>query len=274
MFNAIKFNATKTRAILVGICCAMASSGAFANADVEFDFSATGMGTMSGTDGAMQYHLDGSQTGTGVGLNITGWQARANNRNFRNRTNKLEVAGSQGIGLDQRESGAEESMDNAGRYDLVIFEFDQLVSLDEVGLGWVGADYDMTVLAHTGDGDPTLDNGTFRYQEGRATSMTSQGWELIGHYAEDISTNVAVNVNAVVSSFWAIGAYTSAIVDVSRTYGSPDGGDDYLRLRSLAATVIDGGVAAIGEPPVTALLLLGLLLVAWRRGPVSGAASR
>ncbi len=130
------------------------SNVALASADLEFDFSDIysqhGFGSMSGSDGSMQYYLDETQTGTGASLSITGWQARANTRNFRNRTDKLRNFGSLGHGLDHNESGWQEGIDSNGRFDLMIFEFDDLVSLDRVDMGWVGSDADITVMAFTG----------------------------------------------------------------------------------------------------------------------------
>ncbi len=94
--------------------------------------------------------------------------------------------------------------------------------------------------------------------------MTNLGWELVGHYDEN-SMSIDVNETGLMSSFWAIGAFTSAIVDASRTYGTPDEGDDYFTLRRIAASTVD---AAVSEPGVFALMLGGiLLLVLRRRGP-------
>ncbi len=245
------------------LACLTVPLASAANVAVEFDFGA-GLGTFSGSEGTMQYYLDGQQAGTGVGVTISGWQARATDRNFRNRTDKLDADTSTGFGLDFREQGAEEGIDNFGRYDLIIFEFEELVSLDRVDMGWMDDDYDISVLAHTGAGDPTLDNRTFRYEEGHNKSMTSLGWELVGHYGENAGANVDVNTTSIVSTFWAIGAYTSAIVDASRTYGAPDHGNDAFTLRSLAANVMSGA-QQIAEPGGLALLGIGLLALLRRR---------
>lgn len=232
-----------------------------ANVNVDFDFG-SGFGSFSGSGSTMRYYMDGAQTGNGVGVSITGWQARSNTRNFRNRTNSIYNGSSDGMGLSHRESGNSNGIDNAGRYDLIIFEFDELVSLDRIDLGWVGNDYDMTVLAHTGPTDPVLANSTFRYQQNHSKGMTNLGWELVGHYLENDTPNVDV-ASGIMSSFWAIGAYTSAITDSSRTYGNPDGNSDYFMLRNLAATVAD--TLAVSEPAGPALLGLALLVLYRRR---------
>ena len=236
----------------------------WASAEYNFDFSSIhadhGFGSFSGSSGSMRYYLDDQETGTGLGVSISGWQARSNTRNFVNRTNRLKNFGSLGFGLDQSESGVQEAFDNSGRYDLVIFEFDQLVSLDEIGLGWIYNDADISVLAHTGPGGPTLDNGSFRYDPNHRKGMTAQGWELIGSYDNsgyDVQVN---NSGRVMSSVWAIGAYTSALV--GNVYGAPNAGDDYFLLQSLA---LSSAATAVAEPGTYMLLIGGLAFVGLRR---------
>ena len=237
---------------------------AFAGADLEFDFSDIyadhGFGQRTGSGGSTKYYLDGDETGTGMGVSITGWQARTTNSNFVNRTGNLKNFSNVGFGLDYGERWAEEGFDNRGRYDLVIFEFDEMVSLDSINLGWVGSDADLTVLAHTGTSDPTLRNNRFRYNENSGKGMTNLGWELVGHYAENTGQDVNIGAS-VMSSFWAIGAYTSAITDAARTYGTPDSRSDYFTLRRLAVATAG---AAVSEPSVLALMIVGVLLLSRR----------
>lgn len=235
------------------------STAAHAAPDMEFDFS-NGLGTRSGSGSSMQYYLDGNQSGSGMGVSITGWQANSTNSNFINRTRNLKNFGNVGFGLDKSESGWQEAFDNRGKYDLVIFEFDQAVSLDRIDFGWVGNDWDVTVLAHTGPTSPTLGNNRFRYNQNSSKGMTNLGWELVGHHANN-TTSPGVSAG-VTSSFWAIGAYTSAITDSSRTYGLPDTGDDYFTLKRLAVSA--AGVA-VSEPSMLALMLFGFLLLTRRR---------
>ena len=248
-----------------------------ANMDVSFDFGATyaaqGKGTQVGSSGTLAYYLDASQSGIGTGVTISGWQAAAENRNFRNRTNKLSFDATDGVGLDRRESGLEEGIDNVGAFDLIILQFEEMVSLERIDLGTIGSDYDLSVFAFTGDGGPVLDHGTMRYDPSHRKGMTNQGWDLIGHYAENSGPSINVNEGSYdvgrdgrlrpFSSFWAIGALTSAITDASKTFGTLDADGDLFAIRSLTVEV--------PEPEAFGLLGLGLLgLVILRRRPAAG----
>ncbi len=267
MFMKIRWAARPLRAIAAAAALAV-SGAATAGSEVAYNFNNHSLGSFSGSGSSMQYYLDGSTSGTGVGVAITGWQAGrsgcywscAPTNTFVNRTNRLQRYGG-GIGLDDGFGSPEHGFDNAWELDLLVLQFDTPVALNRVDMGWVYRDWDITVLAHTGAGGPTLNNHSFSYA-GNGTSMTNLGWDLVGHY-DDNNYNVEVNNGDIVSTFWAIGAFTSSIIDAGRTYGSPDGYDDYFKIRQLVATVADA--TPVNEAGTLSLLLAGFAGLYWRR---------
>ncbi len=244
-------------ALAAALCTAPVVS-THAAMDVLFDYAAPK--EFSGSGSTMRYYFSGGAQD--VGVSVSGWQAPSNYDTFRNRTHRIRTG--DGIGLDVRESGDENLIDNEGRMDLIVFEFDEMVSIDEVNLGEVGDDFDFTLLAFTGDGSPTLENRQFGYEPSNSSKqMLNQGWELAGHYGRN-ETSASVNEVGLVSSVWAIGAYTSVLTDSSRSYGLLGQGNDYFALMSLAGERIVA--AAVSEPPMLALMaLLALMLLRRRR---------
>ncbi len=177
------------------------------------------------------------------------------------------------------------AMDNKMSKDMVLFVFDEPVTLESLKIGWHYKDSDMTVMAFTGNTDPV----TFKDQDdkndrlaavsnyfgdktyGGTNNIGNAGWQLIGH-----PTNVASNpndtatfnqTNPVTSSYWLIGALNDAVGGA----GSLSNSKDYVKLFSIGAGDLpDPEQNTNSVPAPTTLLLLGpgllLLCVMRRRG--------
>jgi hypothetical protein len=160
-----------------------------------------------------------------------------------------------GLGVKNRDGGTtngntgdgnewvapEHSVDNQSRYDSVLFTFSTAIDLNKVEIGWWETDSDITILAYTGAGVPTLDGKTY-------ADLTSNGWSFVGHYT-DLQNNSPVNVNPtnITSSYWLIGAYIPQWGVTSYTTGN-----DYVKLLALY------GDKTTRVPEPHALLLLGM----------------
>ena len=99
-------------------------------------------------------------------------------------------------------------MDNASNYDSIEFKFDSATNLSKVAIGYPSAtssyDSDISVLAWTGAGSPTLLNNKYG-------SLVGDGWSVIGNYSNVAKlTNQTINLSTgVSSSYWIVAAYNS-----------------------------------------------------------------
>lgn len=126
----------------------------------------------------------------------------------------------------------EHSIDNNQRYDMALLSFSSAVKLAQLKLGWFSGDSDVTVMAYTGSGVPSLIGKTYA-----ELANLASGWALIGNYSNVGSTNpAAINAGGVFSSYWLIGAY-NPLVGGSTTGAMLTDGYDYVKLASVTGCV-------------------------------------
>ncbi len=154
------------------------------------------------------------------------------------------------------------AIDNNGPIETLMIGFSDGVSgitaADKVNLtsayfGWTNGDADFSVYAYTGAStSPSVLGLTF-------SNLTSNGWQLIGHYNAD-GAGTYNFANSVYSSHWLIGAFngTSSVAGL-------DFGDDYFKLDSVIGNKCPttgtipagcGGGGGGGRVPEPATLLL------------------
>ena len=156
-------------------------------------------------------------------------------------------------GTDANEGvSPEHALDNDGRIDAILFSFSSAVSLTGVQIGWYSTDSDISLLAYTGAGTPTMAGKTF-------SDLLLSGWSVVGNYADAAATSVkAVNTTNISSSYWLISAYNSG-------YGTGTGlttGNDYEKILALQGNVTPPKVTV---PLPSSLMLMGAGLVGWLR---------
>lgn len=200
----------------------------------------------------------GSPTATASAWSNTGGLSTSTN----SLTGTLETAYlglySGGLGVKNRDGGStngntgdtdewvqpEHAVDNQSRYDSVLVTFSQAVDLNKVTVGYISDDSDITLLAYTGGGTPTLTGNTY-------SSLTSQGWTFVGHYTDlGLNSPTAVNAANISSQYWLIGTYIPAWG--TTTYSSAN---DHVKLLALY------GDTTKRVPEPGAILLLGVALV-------------
>lgn len=153
-------------------------------------------------------------------------------------------------GTDANEhSSPEHAIDNNGRFEMVLLSFSQMVELQSMRIGWKGADSDMSVLAYTGIGLPSIASNTW-------AGLLSSGWSIVGNYA-NVGTNVNYNINSahIASRYWLVGAYNNA-------FGTGSGlnvGNDYIKLSAVF------GQIAIPAPAAWLLILSGFYFMNSRK---------
>jgi hypothetical protein len=161
-----------------------------------------------------------------------------------------------GLGVKNRDGGTtapntgdadewvppEHGIDNQGnRWDGVLASFSSAIDLNKVEIGWMSGDSDITVLAYTGAGVPTLLGLTY-------SQLTSNGWTFVGHYDNlAVGTAKSVNPTNIASAYWLITAY----LPLWRATGW-SANDDHLKLLALY------GEKTTRVPEPHALLLIGV----------------
>nr|WP_315187231.1 exosortase-dependent surface protein XDP1 [uncultured Albidiferax sp.] len=172
-----------------------------------------------------------------------------------------------GIGVQSVNDGTgspNHAMDNNAGTDLIVLKFTSAVNLANITLGWWSSDYDISVLAYTGTGTPTVTGKT-------AATLVSSGWTSVKNYGSsgtatgtnlvDINgnggttTNVSLNTTdtTTYSSWWIISAYNSGYGG-----GAMDSIADYVKIMSVASNPQPGS-GKVPEPGSLALIGLGLL---------------
>jgi len=177
-----------------------------------------------------------------------------------------------GLGVKNRDGGStspntgdsnewqppEHGVDNEARYDSVLFTFKDgsnatPIELTHVQIGWMesGKDSDITVLAYTGAGTPTLTGG----KTYGSLDDVGQGWTHVGDYSNlGVNEKRAVNEGDIASSWWLIMTYNPAYGGTFASGASDSKYYDYVKLVALY------GDRPHQVPEPHALLLVGTAL--------------
>jgi PEP-CTERM motif len=166
-------------------------------------------------------------------------------------------------GAETTSSVPNHAMDNNGRIESILISFSDgvngITSADKVNLssitvGWSNGDTDFSVYAYNGSATPTTSPLGLTY-----SNLTSNSWDLIGHYNKSGTGTFAIT-NSVYSSHWLIGAYNGLGTGM-------DFSDDYFKMASLTGTKCptagtppagcNGGGTPGGVPEPGTLLLMG-----------------
>lgn len=238
----------------------------------------------SGNCGSGDNNLSDGRTyqtsaGTGGNVSVSGWGNTISSNTQLELGQITHFGGGLGVrnadgprGQDTIEgTSPEHAIDNDERFDLVLFDFGtQLVELNQITLGWWQQDADISVLAYTGNLDPTNSTGTDYIGDRQAwwnsdadkdEDLTSHGWSLIGnHDVDNTSTPGTQDINPgnVASSYWLVSAYNPVFGNTCTPANSYCQSDyaDYFKILSLAADIRPA--VRIPEPTTLLLMAVGL----------------
>lgn len=202
-------------------------------------------------------------------VGVSGWSNTGSGSRIRSATS-IDYSG--GMGVRNSTEGTyspNHAMDNSGTVDSILFSWDQAITLSQVTIGWAAYDADITVLAYTGTGTPTLTNLTYN-------NLTSNGWTLIGHidgpnsYPNNSSgsnTDSVLNVanTNIESQYWLIAAYTTLVGGTPLTKPNQS---DYVKIAGLTGKWNQPEPPSTGDqsvPEPASLLLVGLGLFLMQR---------
>ena len=219
-----------------------------------------------GSAGGTTLNAQAYSTGTGtVAAPTTGTAfAAANVRNW-----------GSGLGLgvvsvNEDATSPTHTADNQNGTDLILLSFGSAVNITSLTLGYWASDADITVLAYTGAGTPTITGKTLTGTSvGQATNSTTlnaaNGWTSVKNYGTagtttatntgGTGTDVTYNTtdSTTYSSWWLISAYNSGYGG-----GAMDAINDFVKLLSVAANV-KTTTSKVPEPGSLALMGAGLL---------------
>lgn len=239
-------------------------------ADGGISFTATAWSNTDGTTGdtnKIQEATLGGWTSSGFGLGVY-------NQDAVKTSNCPSSNGNTGSADNCEDYSPEHSVDNNGRYDSILYSFNQAIQLTDVSLSWSSTDSDITVLAYTGSQPFALSalKGLTYSELTDVTDLLTKGWTLVGHYADLVAgTPKAVNDGSqtagkiITSSQWLIGAYNDLVGGTTTNLSK---GNDYVKIGALKG-VKPPPQQQVPEPGSLALLGLGGLLLArarYRRG--------
>jgi len=205
-----------------------------------------------------------NSSGAGANAVLTAWSNTAASSTLA--TAEANLYDPNGIGVRNQNTAAtsgvinettspNHAIDNDTNTDSVLLNFGgTAVTLNSLKLGWMSGDSDVSVLAYTGAGAPTLAGKTYAN-----IGTAGSGWTKVADLSNVGTTNAASfnTAGTYSSSYWLISAYNSAFG------GALDSTKDYFKLQVVGGNLPAGGGGTGVPAPATALLMLaGLPIMA------------
>ena len=233
-----------------------AACALFASAASGFAASTWNLDTGCGGSGATLNCGSGGGTSLTATAYSTATSATTSGSNFA-AASIVNYGTSYGLGVvNSYENGTAptHTADNQNGTDLIALNFGKAVNLTSITLGYWASDYDITVLAYTGAGAPTLTNKSI------TSFNTSTGWTSVKNYGAVSASAVAgeqltdkviqTSDTTTYSSWWLISAYDTRFGGTT-TFDSIT---DFVKVMAVAANVSTTPSTKVPEPSSLALM--------------------
>lgn len=199
------------------------------------------------------YGMSRNYSVAGTSLTVTGW---SNVSAFDHSVIQDKVGvWSGGLGVETGGSPNHSIDSQNGDFDMLLLSFSDMVTLNAIDLGWIhegkSSRSDVSVMA----GSAPLTAGT-----SWATLLTlANGWKSAGNYNNVGYNEKAVNIGALSSKYWLIGAYNPIL---GTALANNDSDYEAFKLEKVKVTK----TVRVPEPSALLLFGLGVLGLAAARG--------
>lgn len=189
---------------------------------------------------------------------LSGWSAQTGSK-FVNATTVYYPYSGLGITSPGESTvSPDHAVDNYGPTEAFLINFNSSnFALNQLSIGWMSGDADVSILRYTGTQAPVLGSRT-------VTDLTSAGWDWVGDYST-LSTSSTLNFNntgtAKTASWWLVSAYDSGYSGKAPT-GLLSDNNDYFKLDGFGGSIVTPPPApttAVPEPGSFALFSVALV---------------
>jgi len=220
----------------------------------------------NGTVTAASVTCSTSVAGTSYTAALSGWSAPSASK-FASASIGYYPSSGMGIsGVGETTTSPQHATDNNGNTEAFLINFgSDNFALNQLSIGWLSGDSDVSILRYTGATAPTLGSRTV------ADLKNAAGWDFVGNYA-NLSTSTPLNFNTTgtvkTASWWLVSAYNSSYSGLAPT-GNLSNSDDYFKLSGFGGSIVTPAPVpgnTVPEPGTFALLGVAVLgLAAARR---------
>lgn len=214
---------------------------------------------ISGTAGVKSATCNTTSAGTNYDATLSGWSGTSST-NFA--TAYTYRYSGYGLGIsttNEPTSNPQHTVDNNGSTEAFLINFGSSnFALNQLSLGYVYNDADISILRYTGTEAPTLTASNV------SNLKNAAGWEFVGNYA-NLSTSTPLNFNNTgtvkTASWWLVSAYNSAYSPLAPTTNLSNS-DDFFKLSGFGGSIVTPPPApnnSVPEPGTFALLGVAVL---------------
>jgi hypothetical protein len=194
-------------------------------------------------------------SGVNYSATVSGWSANTGSKFV---SASIVYYQNSGLGISspgESTASPNHAADNNGPTEAFLINFNSPnFALNQISIGWMSGDADVSILRYTGTGTPVLSNSSV------ADLAHAPGWEWVGDYSTlTTSTPLSFNGtdNAKTASWWLVSAYDSKYSGIAPT-GALSDDNDYFKLNGFSGSIVTPPSTSVPEPGSFALCALAL----------------